>query len=203
MAIALDLDIECEWLNHKMENKIKINGRSNLAQETARMNRMFSEVARPTAQTPLYGRIKALEAELANYNKAHFLMVFTDGSPSDTPSGTYKELVQAYTQRQGAKKKERTPLQSLRKLALIICTDDAEEVAYMNGLDKKLYDTDVVDDWFEEIVQIMEVYFRLKLDFSVAERYPWGKYSLPYPPRLLLTWPLLGNHLAKMLLGKM
>jgi len=123
------------------------------------------------------------------------------GAPTDEPKTD--ALIEAYAQRQGVKGKKRTPLQSLRKLALIICSDNEKDVKYMNKLDIKLYDTDVVDDWFEEMVQIMEVYFRVQLVFSVAERYPWGKYSLPCPPRLLLTWPLLSNHLAKMLLGKM
>jgi len=174
------MKVEIAWLNR--DESVYVNGSTNLKDATLGLNSIFALGAH--GGTPIVGRMKTLEQRLAANDEEHFLMVFTDGEPSD---GAVKDLIRLYTQRQGNKKAfedSRTIRQRKYHLTLIMCSDNEEAVAYMNGLDRTLYNTDIVDDWFSEIVQIMEVHWRLKLSFDVRERYNWG------------------NHLAKILLGK-
>jgi len=170
------MKVEIAWLNR--DESVYINGNTNLRQATLALNSIFAMGAHGV--TPIVARMIALEHKLATNHEEHFLMVFTDGEPSD---GTVKDLIQLYTQRQGSQTmyaKPRTSRQKKNHLTLVMCTDNDKAVAYMDGLDKALHNTDVVDDWFTETLQIMEVHWRLKLSFDVRERYNWGRHFRLY-----------------------
>jgi len=127
--IALKMNVDVEWLNYKDEI-IHIDGNSDLQEITLRLNTIFAKKAQPYNGTPIIGRLRRLKRELANDLRDHLLLVFTDGAPTDGSDGmqetAIRELIDLYKKRQGTKEptwKERTPLQSKRKLGLIMCTD--------------------------------------------------------------------------------
>jgi hypothetical protein len=182
---ALEVQVEINFLNQGSISGLSggSDSASDLKQARQNLQRIF--LMGPSGPTPLIAHLRRVKQKIeedGSREQEHFLLIFTDGEPSD---GTVRSFKMELTQRQGKQsnailkklrlaKDQRTPHQKRNHLALVACTDNEAEVEYMNKMDVDLFNTDVVDDWFSETVEIATVHKRLGLKFDPAEQFTYG-----------------------------
>ncbi len=180
---ALNMDVSIHFLNHPAA--FGLHGMDELGPVRQMLGSIFQRG--PNGPTPLLHQLRQIRHKLegdVEMNR-HFLLIFTDGEPSDGSVREYKQEIMTRQGKQDTKlfkaigftKDSRNERQRQNHLALVACTDKEEEVAYMNSMDTQCYQTDIVDDWFSETAEIAQVHARLGLKFDPSEQFTYGDHK--------------------------
>ncbi len=180
---ALNMNVAIHFLNHPAS--ISLHGMKDLSQVRTMIGEVFQQG--PGGPTPLLHHLRQVKRKLEQDVEIddHFLLIFTDGEPSD---GSVDEFKREIVARQGKQETKffkllkvstniRNQRQQKNHLTLVACTDQENEVAYMNSLDKLCHQTDIVDDWFSETTEIAQVHARLGLKFDFREQFTYGDHK--------------------------
>eukprot|EP01060_Flectonema_neradi_P012172 TRINITY_DN19058_c0_g1_i1.p1 TRINITY_DN19058_c0_g1~~TRINITY_DN19058_c0_g1_i1.p1 ORF type:complete len:277 (+),score=29.52 TRINITY_DN19058_c0_g1_i1:12-842(+) len=94
----------------------------------------------PYGSTPLVERIRETLSRLGHGSKVIF-MIATDGEP-DTGRASFNSIVQDAVHRG-------------YHIQFLACTDDKSEIGFLNNIDKKFVEVDVMDDFLHERKQVL------------------------------------------------
>jgi hypothetical protein len=146
IATALDDDgIDLYFLNRV--------GAKNVTDEK-QVEQLFKE--RPSGYTPLraaYNRIMEDRSKMNLREKRTLIIIATDGEPNAIDSaGTLRVDSKPF-----AALLKKRPKPSFFPVVIMACTDNDDEIAWMNGLDDEAPNVDVVDDYFTEKKEIQAI----------------------------------------------
>ena len=98
----------------------------------------------PTGGTPLISKLYQIEEFYRNYQYGKLLIIATDGSPTDSKYADYREVNECMAKF----------MQQQYNVSFLICTEQPDQIQYINNIDKQYNKLDVSDDYITELREI-------------------------------------------------
>lgn len=161
LASCIDEDgVDIHFLNRSFMNK------QNETTKTCNNITSFDEVSGlfnqiPTGKTPLFSTLNGVIERYYNDSNQLLIVIATDGAPTDGFE-KFASLVKNRTSNKKAKTKDKKTRRRHIRLSFIACSDNDEEIEYLNNFDSKYEGVDVTDDYDSERNEIKDETKRLQ-----------------------------------------
>lgn len=119
--------------------------------DSLQLNEIFSKLPNgPTPLTRVLSEVLTLKKS-STHDRKLLMLIATDGVPTDEKGMSDLPRLQNILQR------DRHPFEDRIYITFIACTNDMEAVGYLNGLDKRARNVDVIDDYQSERAEVLAV----------------------------------------------